>query len=111
MAFKFGLTRFATSQDQCDIPENGLFSLGAVRSVGNAITHFVMYCNGTGQVTFLQSTLPFLSYGNFDYVTTNNDSKYVTQFSDIMKKEMHIKNDYDSLTFLTDRECLTNEIF
>jgi hypothetical protein len=40
-AFKFGMTWYNTLQEQRDIPENGpVLSLGAVRSIDDAICHF-----------------------------------------------------------------------
>ncbi len=64
LAFKFGATRYNTTCDQREISETGpMLSLDAVRSVGNATCHFVAYRNGTGHVTFLQSTIPSLTYG------------------------------------------------
>ena len=54
LVFKFGATRYNTSRDQREITESGpVLSLGTVRSVGNAVCHFVAYCTGTGKVTFL----------------------------------------------------------
>jgi len=107
LAFKLVATRYNTSRDQCDITASGpVLSLGAVRSVGNAVCHFVTYRNGTCRVTFLQSTIPSLSYGNFDYVTVHRDQEYTRQFSDILHKETHNDHDYkadQSVTWLFER--------
>ena len=66
LAFKFEATRYNTTWDQHEIPESiPVLSLGTVQSVGNEICHFVAFRNETGKVTFLQSTIPLLSYGNF----------------------------------------------
>jgi hypothetical protein len=87
LAFKFGLTRYNTNREQRDIPENGpVLSLGAVRSVGSVVCHFVAYRNGTGRVTFLQSTIPSLSYGSFDYITTHKELRYAKPYKAILQK-------------------------
>ena len=105
LAFKFGATRYNTSCDQREITESGpVLSLGAVRSVGNAVCHFIAYRNGTGRVTFLLSTIPSLSYGDFDYVTVHKDQEYARQFSDILCKETHIDDDYDPQDYLSIRD-------
>ena len=52
LAFKFGNTRYNTTQEQRDIPEYGpMLSLGATRTVGDATSYFVAYRNGTGRVS------------------------------------------------------------
>ena len=102
MAFKFGSTRYNTSRDQRDISENGpVVSLGAVRCVGSAVCHFVAYRNGTGRVTFLQSTNPSLSYGRFDYVTAVKDYEYSRRFSEILQKETFNDDEYDPEDYLS----------
>ena len=54
--------------------------------MGNTGCNFVAYRNGTGRVTFLQITIPSLSYGNFDYVTDWKDYDYSRCLSDIIRK-------------------------
>ena len=63
--------------------------------MGNTVCHFVVYRNGTGRVTFLQSTIPSLSYGNFDYITDRKEHDYARRFSDIIRKETYNDNEYD----------------
>ena len=112
LAFKFGATRYNMSRDQREIPESGpVLSLGAVRSVGSAVCHFVAYRNGTGRVTFLQSTNPNLSYSHFDYVTAVKDFDYARKFSDILKKELHNDVNYEVEDYLTLREASIREIY
>ena len=109
LAFKFGSTRYNTSRDQRDISENGpIVSLGAVRCVGSAVCHFVAYRNGTGRVTFLQSTNPSLSYGCFDYVTVVKDYEYSRRFS---LKETFNGDDYDPEDYLSIHDVTIREIF
>jgi hypothetical protein len=112
LAFKFGLTRYNTNREQREISENGpVLSLGAVRSVGSAVCHFVAYRNGTGRVTFLQSTSPSLSYGSFDYITTQKELRYAKVYKSILQKEKHKEEDYEAEEYLTLRECQIREIF
>ena len=67
LAFKFGMTHYNTSHEQRYISENGpALCLGADCSVSNAVCHFFPYRNGTGRVTFLQSTIPSFTHGCFD---------------------------------------------
>jgi hypothetical protein len=112
LAYRFGVTRYNTSRDQRDIPENGpVLSLGAVRSVGSAVCHFVAYRNGTGRVTFLQSTNPNFSYGHFDYVTTVKEYDYARKFSEIISKDIHEEDNYEVEEYLTLREASIRELF
>ena len=63
--------------DQQEITESDPdLSMGAVRSVGNTVCHFVAYRNRTGRVTVLQSTILSLSYRNFDNVIDRKDHEY-----------------------------------
>ena len=74
LAFRFGNTRYNTSREQREIPENGpMLSVGTTRTVREATSFFVAYRNGTGRVTFLQSTIPSLTYACFDYVSIASD--------------------------------------
>jgi len=84
---------------------------GAVRSVGNATCHFVTYRNGTGCVTFLQSTIPSLTYGCFDYATDQKDIEYARQFSNILWKDMHTEEDYNPEDYISERESAIREIY
>jgi len=112
LAFKFGNTRYNTTQEQRDIPEHGpMLSLGATRAVGDATSYFVAYRNGTGRVTFLQSTIPSLSYACFDYVPVASDRAYSKTFSQILRKQTYDEDDYDPTTFLSERESFLREIF
>ena len=73
--------------------------------------HFVAYRNGMGRVTFLQSTMPSLSYGSFDYITAHIEMRYPTQFKDILQKEKHNDDNYEPEEYLTIREITMREIF
>ena len=59
----------------------------------------------------MQSTMPSLTYGCFDYVTTQNDIEYARQFSDILRKDIHSAEDYDPEDYLTEREKFMREIY
>ena len=48
--------------------------------MGLRTSHLTAYRNGTGRVTFSQSTQPLMSYGNFDYCTKSTDYSYVRMF-------------------------------
>lgn len=112
LAFKFGNTCYNTTREQRDIPENGpMLSLGATRSVRDATSHFVAYRNGRGPVTFLQSTIPSLTYGSFDYVSVHSDKIYSMKFSDILRKKLYYDDDYDPATFLSERDSCLRDIF
>jgi hypothetical protein len=88
-----------------------MLSLGATRTVGDATSYFVAYRNGTGRVTFLQSTIPSLSYACFDYVPVASDRAYSKTFSQILRKQTYDEDDYDPTTFLSERESFLREIF
>jgi hypothetical protein len=55
--------------------------------------------------------MPSLTYGCFDYVTTQNDIEYARQFSDILRKDIHSAEDYDPEDYLTEREKFMREIY
>ena len=78
--------------------------LGTVQSVGNAVCHFVAYRNGTGRVTFLQTTIPSLTYWCFDYITTHKEMHYARQFKEILVKEKHNDDDDKPEDYLSIRE-------
>ena len=101
--FSFGNTYYKTSVDQRDIPENGPFLvLGATQAVGLRTSHLVAYCNGTGRVTFLQSTMPSLSYGNIDFCTEYGDHDYARTF-EFAAKVLSLRENYKPDEFLSDR--------
>ena len=96
LAYKFGNTKYKTNRIQRELPERGpVLSLGATRTVGSTIAHFVAYRNGTGRITFLQSSNSALSYGNFDYVTKYSDISYGKQFCAALKAQA-TQNDYEA---------------
>jgi hypothetical protein len=95
-----------------DIPENGpVLSLSSVCSVGDTICHYVTYQNGTGPVIFLQSALPSLTYGCFDYITAHKEMGYAKQFSEILQKETHTDDDYNPEDYLSIRDAALRDIF
>ena len=71
---------------------------------GNIKSHVVAYPNGTGQMTFVQSTRPSLAYDCIDYVTEYNNIEYARKCSDIIRDELRKEIDYDPLLFLSKRE-------
>jgi hypothetical protein len=71
----------------------------------------VAYRNGTGRVTFLQSTIPSLTYGCFDYVTETKEFDYARRFSEILRKEKFQEEDYDPEDYITVRESAIREIY
>ena len=79
--------------------------------MGQAICHFVAYCNGTGQVTFLQSTIPSLTYGSFDYITPYNEINFAHKFLEILQKEMHADDDCEPEDYLSIQEAALHELF
>ena len=85
--------------------------LGAVLSVGNAVCHFVAYRNRTGRVTFLQTTMPALTYGCFNYITTHKEMYYAQQFKEILLKEKHNDDDYETEDYLSIRESAIQGIY
>ena len=81
LPFKFGTTSYKTSISQIDILENGPMNVwGATRSIGEKTGYIVVFRNGVGRVTILQSTDPSLSFENFDYVTHPSDDSYSEMF-------------------------------
>ena len=79
--------------------------------MGNAVCHVVVYRNGTGRVTFLQTTTTSLIYGCFDYITTHKEMHYARQFKEIIVKEKHNDNDYKPEDYLSIRESAIQEIY
>jgi hypothetical protein len=87
LAFKFGKTAYTLSREQRSIAEAGpAFSLGAIRSVGEKTLHFVVYRNGIGRVTFLQSTRPHLAANHWEYVSESRELMYSKIFQEIVQK-------------------------
>jgi hypothetical protein len=73
-----------------------------------------VYHNGTGRVSFLQRTIPSLTYGCFDYITQYSDNAYARQFSEILQKEkqaMQASDDYDPEDYLSIRDVSIRENF
>jgi hypothetical protein len=87
LAFKFGKTAYMPSREQRSIAEAGpAFSLGATRSIGEKTLHFVMYRNGTGRITFLQSTRPHLAANHWEYVSESRELLYSKKFHEIVQR-------------------------
>ena len=82
-----------------------------MQSVGNAVCYFVAYRNGTGRVTFLQTTMPSLTYGCFDYITAHKELHYARQFKEILVKEKHNDDDDKPEDYLSIRESAIQEIY
>ena len=82
-----------------------------MQSVSNANCHFVAYRNGTGRVTFLQRTIPSLTCGSFDYISTHNDMSNAKQFKEILQKDKHSEDDYNTEDYLLIRENTVRELF
>jgi hypothetical protein len=86
LAFKFGNTSYRSSRPQRVIPESGPpVVLGATRAVGGRTAFFVAYRNGTGRVTFLQSTRPEFSAENIEYISVSKDQLYSRHFQMVLK--------------------------
>ena len=104
LAYRFGLVRYKSSRDQRDIPERGpRLSLGATRKVGQVTSYFVAWRNGTGRVTFLQSSDQNLSHGHFDYMTPPSEMGYAKKFKHAVDT-LSSKDDYDPTLLLSERE-------
>jgi hypothetical protein len=74
------------SRPQCVIPESGPpVVLRATRAVGGRTAFFVAYRNGTGRVTFLQSTRPEFSTENIEYMSVSWDQLYSKHFQAMLK--------------------------
>ena len=101
----FGNTKYKTSREQRVIPESGpMLSLGATRAVGGTTSHMTAYRNGTNRVTLLQTTMPTMTYGNFDYVTEYQDFDYAKKFEEAATSG-YKKDDYDPVELLNDEEA------
>ena len=101
--FSFGNTYYKTSVDQQDIPDNGPFLvLGATQAVGLRTSHLVAYRNDTGRVTFLQSTMPSLSYVNIDFCTEYGDHDYARTF-EFAAEVLSLHENYKPDEFLSDQ--------
>ena len=114
LAHFFGNVRYKTTREQREIPENGpKLSLGATRSVGTMKSHFVAWRNGTGRVTFLQSSDPNLSYGKFDYITPPTEVEYADKFKTAFEKAKDAEvsgEDYDPTEYLSEKEKKTRHV-
>ncbi len=70
---------YQTTTEQQSISESGpMISMGAMQAIGESTSYLVLYQNGTGCVTFLQSSDPALSYSNIASVATYHDICYAT---------------------------------
>ena len=106
------MTQYNTTRDQRDNPEDGpVLSLGAVCTVGSVMCHFVAYQNGTGRVAFLQSTIPSMTYSDLNCITKQREFDYARQYGDILKKELHNKDDYKQEYYLSIRDSAIRKIF
>jgi hypothetical protein len=86
LPFKFGNTSYKACRSQRIIPESGPpVVLGATRAVGGRTAFFVAYRNGTGRVTFLQSTRPEFSAENINYISMSQDQLYSKHFQAVLK--------------------------
>ena len=86
LPFKFGNTSYKACRSQRVIPESGPpVVLGATRAVGGRTAFFVAYRNGTGRVTFLQSTRPEFSADNINYISMSQDQLYSKHFQAVLK--------------------------
>jgi hypothetical protein len=86
LAFKFGKTSYMAYRHQRVVPESGPpVVLGATRAVGGRTAFFVAYRNGTGRVTFLQSTRPEFSAENIEYMSVSQDQLYSKHFQAMLK--------------------------
>lgn len=55
--------------------------------------------------------IPSLSYGSFDYITTQKELRYAKQYKAILQKEKHKEENYDAKEYLTLRECQIREVY
>ena len=104
LCFKFGNTKYKTCREQRDISENGpVLCLGATRAYGDLTSHLVAYRNGTGRVTFLQSSDPDLSYGNIEYVLQYKEIEYAKTFEKALN-ELSDAGGYDPTSLLSGKD-------
>jgi len=83
LAFTFGKTAYRESREQRKIPEGGPFlSLGATRTLGGRTIHFTAWRNGTGRVTFLQSTKSSHSASCMQYESVSRELQYSKVFQE-----------------------------
>ena len=105
LAFTFGKTKYKTTRDQREISESGPpLSLGATRAVGGRTSYMTAYRNGTSRVTLLQTTLPTMSYGKFDYVTEYEEFDYAKSFEKAASSDC-LKDGYDPVERLSERDA------
>ena len=70
-----------------------------MRQVGSQRSQLVLYRNGTGRCTLLQSSNPSLSASNFDYVTTYTEVEYAKKFEEAADK-LSEDEEYDPANLL-----------
>ncbi len=75
LCFIFGKVNYQMTTEQQAISKSGpIISMGAMQAIEESTSFLILYQNGTGCVTFLQSSNPALGYSNIEYITIYCDT-------------------------------------